>query len=57
MEVKLGQLPEACHLTRSYQKHRLFIGLKKPHVCTILWHFDVLFEFALHLLPSAAWDP
>lgn len=29
MEVKLGQLPEACHLTRSYQKHRSLYRFKE----------------------------
>lgn len=29
MEVKLGQLPEACHLTHSYQKHRPLYRFKE----------------------------
>lgn len=29
MEVKLGQLPEACHLTYSYQKHHSLYRFKE----------------------------
>lgn len=41
MEVKLGQLPEACNLTYSYQKHHSLYWFK-PCVSVILLHFDIV---------------
>ncbi len=48
MEVKLGQLPEACHLTHSYQKHRSLYRFKETR-CV---HDSLTFRCLVWVQPS-----